>query len=73
MRRTDEQIDIDICYLYRQHQNNLTPIISKIKEFFNVGHAEIHECGSVYIEDPCIGHYLDYDDISDFLEWYYNL
>lgn len=35
----------------------------------NAGHAEVHYCGDVYIEDPMRGHYLDDDRMAKLVAW----
>lgn len=38
-----------------------------ICEWTNCRHAELHENGSIYIEDPQSGHYLDEQHTADFV------
>lgn len=40
-----------------------------LAEWQNVKHAEVHEDGELYIEDPCEGHYMSDDKAAAFVTW----
>ena len=64
--QTASEIDDRIAELYRCEQDGdwTTSLVDHVRECFNCSHAEVHPDGSVYIEDPQTGHYLQADELK---------
>lgn len=44
-------------------------LVDLVRECFNCCHAEVHPDGSVYIEEPQTGHYLDDEHRENLIEF----
>lgn len=65
MTKTASDILSDALY----HWSGDLTLEDLAKEWANCRHAEVHEGGEVYIEDPQAGHYLGEDKAAQFVDW----